>query len=94
MTFLVTVLAMTVLFMLHEINQQRDDKRRMLKENDGLKRQISDYGERERQRRERCAYDQGLYDGRRTDTLYRNVLKRYSSKDQVDIAMNGEREAS
>ena len=90
LTFVVTALSMTLLFMFHEANRQREDQHRILEENDGLKRRISDYREREYQRRERHAYDQGLYDGRATDTLYRNVLKRYSARDQARVAMEGE----
>lgn len=92
LTFVITILSMTLFFMLHEINRQREDNRNILEENDGLKRRISDYRDREFQRRERHAYDQGLYDGRATDTLYRNVLKRYSAQEQARVAMDGEEE--
>ena len=90
LTFVITVLGMTVIFLNDSAKKQMAENRRLMKENDGLKRQVSDYYNQDQHRRERSAYDRGLYDGRQTDTLYRSVLKRYSAGDQVTIMMNGE----
>lgn len=94
LTFVITVLGMTVIFLKEGNVKQATENRRLLQENDGLKRQVSDYYNQDQHRRERSAYDRGLYDGRQTDTLYRSVLKRYSNGEQVTIMMNGEREKS
>lgn len=90
LTFAITVLGMLVLFLKDNNAKQVDENRRLHSENDDLKRQISDYYGQDQRRRERSAYDRGLYDGRQTDALYRNVLKRYSVRDQADVMMNGE----
>lgn len=90
LTFLMTVLFMTVLFLIDSAGKQNRENNRLMTENDDLKHQIYDYRDLDRCRREQAAYDRGLYDGRQTDTLYRNVLRKYSSRDQVNVMMNGE----
>lgn len=92
LTFIITTLTMFVLYLSQECKRHDNDKKRILRDNEGLRRQISECTANENRRRECYAYDKGLYDGRRTDTLYRNVLKRYSSREQVDVMMNGEQE--
>lgn len=92
LTFIITSLSMLVLFFFNESKNQDAEKRRILKENDGLRRQLSDYGVCEQQRRENRAYDRGLYDGRGTDMLYRQCLKKYMNRDQPNVMMNGESE--
>lgn len=90
LTFVITVLGMTVLFLVDGNTKQADETKRLRDENDDLKCQISGYYDQDQRRRERSAYDRGLYDGRQTDALYRNVLKRYSAREQADVMMNGE----
>lgn len=90
LTFVMTVLGMLVLFLRDGNTKQVNENKRLRKENDDLKRQISGHYDQDQRRRERSAYDRGLYDGRQTDALYRNVLKRYSVRDQADVMMNGE----
>ncbi len=90
LTFVMTVLAMLVLFLRDGNMKQAKENHRLHSENDDLKRQISGYYDQDQRRRERSAYDRGLYDGRQTDALYRNVLKRYSVREQADVMMNGE----
>lgn len=90
LTFVMTVLAMLVLFLRDGNSKQEAENSRLRNENDDLRRQISGYYDQDQRRRERSAYDRGLYDGRQTDALYRNVLKRYSARDQADVMMNGE----
>ncbi len=92
LTFVITVLSMSVLFLLDEKKKQIRNNDYMLKENDGLRRQISDYNVKEQRCRERSAYDKGLYDGRATDTYYRQCLKKFTSRDQASVIMNGESE--
>lgn len=90
LTFVITVLGMLVLFQRDGTIKREAENKRLLKENDSLKRQISDYYSQDHSRRERTAYNQGLYDGRKTDQLYRSMLKRYSSGEQISVMLNGE----
>jgi len=92
LTFIITALSMLVLFLLEGNKKQVSENHHILKENDGLRRQISEYTAHEQRRRECSAYDKGLYDGRTTDTYYRQCLKKFTSRDQADVMMNGESE--
>lgn len=92
LTFVITSLTMLVIFLYNENKNKVSEKNRLLKENDGLKCQIQDHNAREQRRRENRAYDQGLYDGRGTDVLYRQCLKKYMSQDQPTVMINGEKE--
>lgn len=92
LTFVMTVLAMLVLFFHNGNTKQLSENHRLRDENENLRCQISGYYDQDQRRRERSAYDRGLYDGRQTDALYRNVLKRYSVREQAAVMMNGEEE--
>lgn len=92
LTFVITALSMLVLFLLDDKKKQARHNDYILKENDGLRRQISDYHQNDQRRRERSAYDRGLYDGRATDTYYRQCLKKFTSRDQTNVILNGESE--
>ena len=91
-TFLMTVFLMLALFLMDENQKLKQEQTNLAQTNQRLERQILTSRDMEHFRRERSAYDKGLYDGRQTDTLYRNVLKRYSAKEQVGVMMNGESE--
>ena len=90
LTFIITALGMLVLFLLDSGRKQQIEKNHILKENEGLRRQISDYSNHEQRRREHSAYDKGLYDGRTTDTYYRQCLRKFTSKDQTSVILNGD----
>ena len=92
LTFVITSLSMLVLFLLDEKKKQVRNNDHILKENDGLRRQISEYHSKEQRRRECSAYDKGLYDGRSTDTYYRQCLKKFTSREMTDVILNGESE--
>lgn len=92
LTFVITSLSMLVLFLLDEKKKQVRNNDYILKENDGLRRQISEYHSKEQRRRECSAYDKGLYDGRSTDTYYRQCLKKFTSRETTDVILNGESE--
>lgn len=79
-----------MVFLRDEDIRHTNENARLLSENADLRRQISGYHEEDQRRRERSAYDRGLYDGRQTDALYRNVLRRYSAREQASVMMNGE----
>lgn len=92
LTFVITALSMLVLFLLDDKKKQARHNDYILKENDGLRRQISECHQTDQRRRERTAYDRGLYDGRATDTYYRQCLKKFANRDQAEVMMNGEME--
>lgn len=89
LTFIITALTMTVVFLIDSNSKQTAERNRILRENDGLRRQISEYSANEQRRRERSAYDKGLYDGRRTDAYYRQCLKKFTGREQTDVILNG-----
>ena len=92
LTFIITALSMMVFFLAEDGKKQAAEKHRMAKENDGLRRQISEYASNEQRRRENSAYDRGLYDGRTTDVYYRQCLKKFTTRDQTEIILNGAKE--
>lgn len=92
LTFVITTLAIAVLFLVGVYQTNESYKNRILKENGDLQRKINEYNENEHLRNEREAYNRGLYDGRKTDALYRNILKRYSAKEQAEVMLNGEQD--
>lgn len=92
LTFVITALSMLVLFLLDDKKKHVRNNNHILKENDGLRRQIYEYNIKEQRHRECSAYDKGLYDGRATDTYYRQCLKKFTSRDQASVMLNGESE--
>ncbi len=91
-TFVITSLGMLVLFQYDSGKKQTRENNRLHQTNDNLNKQISAMLHQENTRRERSAYNQGLYDGRETDTLYRKMLSKYSSGEQATVMMYGEDE--
>lgn len=92
LTFVITALSMLVLFLLDGRKKQDASHKYMLKENGDLRRQISELHNRDQRRRENSAYDRGLYDGRTTDAYYRQCLRKFTSREQTDVILNGEQE--
>ena len=90
LTFVVTVLCGTVLVLWNENRRSIRNNFRLSNENDELRRRISDYETREQQIHEKEAYEHGLHDGRQTDALYRQCLKKYMNQDQARVMLNGE----
>lgn len=89
-TFVITALSMTVLFLIDRDQKSSREHNRLLRENDGLYKQVDNFRIQEHQRLEQQAYNKGLYDGRRTDALYRKMLDKYSRDEQVTVMMYGE----
>lgn len=89
-TFVITSLLMLVLFFMDNTRKQRVENDRLHKCNERLNGQVSDLIRQQNTRRERDAYNQGLYDGRETDTLYRKMLSKYSSGEQATVMMYGD----
>lgn len=92
LTFVITSLIMLVIFLFRENDRKVSEKNRLLKENEELRSKIRDSRDVEQRRRETRAYDQGLYDGRGTDALYRQCLRKYMRQEQQTIITNGEKE--
>ncbi len=89
LTLIFAVLGMTVLFLLKDNDDRANENLRLRRENTALRGRLSASDNREWHRRERSAYRRGLYDGRKTDTLYRSVLKRYSAGEQITVMTDG-----
>lgn len=94
LTFIITVLGMAVMHLRGDNARIEHENCRLQREVTRLTGQVSDCLGNEQRRRERDAYGRGLYDGRKTDTLYRSVLKRYSSGEQITVMTDGERAGS
>lgn len=89
-TFIITSLTILVVMLAAENRNLTDEKTALASDKADLNYQLMVYETKEQRRREQEAYERGLYDGRKTDTLYRQCLKRYTARDQVKIMMNGE----
>lgn len=89
-TIVITALGMTVVFQRYVHVEQKREYNRVAHEKENLERQITERKTREIRRNERDAYNQGLYDARKTDTLYRQILSKYASGEQVTVMMNGD----
>ena len=75
-----------------------DDLRRKLSkfkaDLDHALRENERYAASAQKRRETDAYNRGLYDARKTDALYRQILDKYSRGDHSTIIMYGEQPTS
>ena len=91
LTFVITSLGMLVIFLRNDGSRQNSERKRIMKENDELRRQVEELRSIEQSRRERKAYDQGLYDGRSTDAIYRQCLKKYTAREQAEVILQGEK---
>lgn len=89
-TFVITALSMTVVFLMDRDQKHNKENARLLRENDGLYKQVDHFRIQEHRRLEQQAYNQGLYDGRQTDTLYRKMLGKYQRGDQITAMLHGE----
>lgn len=89
-TFVITTLSMLVVFQYDSGKRQNRENARLQKANDNLNNQISAMIRQDNFRRERNVYNQGLYDARETDTLYRKMLSKYSAGEQATVMMYGE----
>lgn len=89
-TFVITALSMTVLFLIDRDQKNNKETARLLRENDGLYEQVDHFRTQEHRRLEQQAYNQGLYDGRQTDALYRKMLGKYQRGEQATVILHGE----
>ena len=91
-TAIVTLLVCYVLFLRNENRQQKSECQRLKNEKAHLSNRLDEYRKNDTRRRERTAYQKGLYDGRETDMAYREVLKRYKDGDYDERAYRGMKE--
>lgn len=68
--------------------QQREENRGIQAKVYHLRNQVEELQLGDRRRRERLAYQAGLYDGRETDILYRSMLKRQQQGERVTVMLN------
>lgn len=93
-TFVITALGIFLLLSLEYAKKQDKESDRLRKSNEHLNGQITEILRQENLRKERVAYDRGLYDGRSTDTLYRKMLSKYSAGEQATVMMYGDDETT
>lgn len=74
LAFMVLALRSFALSKIDELREKRDECRR-------LRKKLDDCLDWEIRQLERKAYQEGLYDGRKTDTAYRELLRRMRSED-------------
>jgi cell division protein FtsB len=89
LTFIITTLGLLVVFQRIGTLKVIKENDRILRENEVLRRQVGDLSDQVQFRREVNAYDRGLYDARKTDTLYRSMLKNVSAENRNATIMNG-----
>lgn len=93
-TFVITALGIFLLLSLEYAKKRDNENDRLRKSNEHLNGQITEILRQENLRKERVAYDRGLYDGRSTDTLYRKMLSKYSAGEQATVMMYGDDETT
>ena len=88
-TTLVNWLIMAVIFYWTKIQNSQGEAKRLRSENVNMDKWIKQRMAEDQQQQLRQSYNQGLYDGRETDTLYRQMLKKFQNGDQVELIING-----
>ncbi len=68
--------------------QAKEEARGLAAEKYHLRHQVEELERREKQRRERLAYQAGLYDGRETDILYRSMLRKQQQGERITVMLN------
>lgn len=88
-TTLVNWLIMAVIFYWTKLQNSQGEAKRLRSENVNMDKWIKQRMAEDQQQQLRQSYNQGLYDGRETDTLYRQMLKKFQNGDQVELIING-----
>ncbi len=68
--------------------QAKDNARGLEIEKYHLKNKVEELQLGDRRRRERIAYQAGLYDGRETDILYRSMLRKQQQGERITVMLN------
>lgn len=87
---LFTSLALGVVYEAKINDNLRGRCRQLKDESDAVRRENSRFAAEAQKRREQDAYNKGLYDARKTDMLYRQILDKYSRVDHSTVIMYGE----
>ncbi len=86
-------LIVAVLYYWNRLQRSEREAHQLRKENNDMNGWIHDRENKDQEERVRQSYNQGLYDGRQTDTIYRQMLKQYKSGEQIAMILNGTKTA-
>ena len=87
---LFTSMALGIVYEAKTNDNLRVKCRQLKDERDAARRENDRFAVSAQKRREMDAYNKGLYDARKTDALYRQILDKYSRGDHSTIIMYGE----
>lgn len=82
-------LIVAVLYYWFRLQRSEREVNQLRKENAGMNNWIEDRENKDQEERVRLSYNRGLYDGRQTDTLYRQMLKQFQGSEQISMILNG-----
>lgn len=88
-TTIINWLIVAVLHYWARLKHSEEESQQLRKENSSMNDWIQNRETSDQEERVRRSYNRGLYDGRQTDTLYRQTLKRYQNGEQIAIVMSG-----
>lgn len=88
-TTIVNWLIVAVLYFRCRLLRSETEARQLRKENGDMNGWIRGREKADQEERVRRSYNHGLYDGRQTDTLYRQMLKKYQGGEQITVIMSG-----
>lgn len=92
LTFTITLLSILVLMLRNRCRQHEKEIKRLLNDNSYLRRELERINMNDTKRRINRAYSRGLEDGRETDAIYKQILRKVSRGEQADIILNGRAE--
>lgn len=79
---------MTTLTLLRTVKQKNEEIQHLVYRNNLLLTDNRAYFEKDRRLREVGAYHRGLYDARKTDTIYRKLLAKQCGGEQFTVMIN------
>lgn len=82
-------LIVAVLYYWFRLQRSEREARQLRKENKDMSGYIRNRENNDQEERVRLSYNRGLYDGRQTDTLYRQMLKQFQGGEQIAMILNG-----
>lgn len=82
-------LIVAVIYYWLRLQRSEREAHQLRKENAGMSDWIQDRETKDQEERVRRSYNRGLYDGRQTDTIYRQMLKQYQSGERIAMILNG-----
>lgn len=88
-TTIMNWLIAAVLHCWFRLQHSKCETQKLLNENHEMNDRIQRHENLDHEEQVRRSYNRGLYDGRQTDTLYRQMLKQYQNSEQIAIVMSG-----